>query len=87
MVTSNARSEDHFFSVNLLLKLLRSTGANADLGGLKYLYTCYTLFGKYMDHILVKFQQTRMVRNVQKFFSQKTEDLKTIFDRQSGTTI
>ena len=38
--------------------------ADVDIGSLKYLHT---LFDKYLDHMLVKFEQNRMVQTVQKF--------------------
>ena len=37
---------------------------DADIGNLKSLHT---LFDKYLDHMLVKFEQNRMVWTVQKF--------------------
>ena len=39
------------------------TTAYADVGSLKSLHT---LFGKHFDHILVKFEQNRMGRTIQK---------------------
>ena len=49
----------------------------ADIGGLKSLQT---LFDKYLDHMLVKFEQDRMVRNIQntELFDNKWL---TIFDK------
>ena len=43
---------------------------DSDIGSLKFLPT---LFGKYLDHILVKFEQNRITRNIQNFetFGQK----------------
>ena len=38
--------------------------ADADIGSLKSLHT---LFDKYLDHMLVKFEQNRMVRTIQNF--------------------
>ena len=38
------------------------TIADADIGSLKSLHT---LFDKYLDHMLVKFEQIRIVRTVQ----------------------
>ena len=38
------------------------TIADADIGSLK---SIHTLFGKYLDRMLVKFDQNRMVRTVQ----------------------
>ena len=51
------------FTVNLPLKLFRATVADADTKSLKSLHT---LFDMYLDRMLVKFEQTRMVRNIQK---------------------
>ena len=46
------------------------TITDSDIGGLKSLHT---LFDKYLNQVLVKFEQSRMVRNVQNFgaFCQK----------------
>ena len=52
------------FAVNLTLKLFRATVSNADTGSLKSLHT---LFDMYMNHMLVKFEQNRMVQNIQNF--------------------
>ena len=52
------------FAVNLTLKLFRATVANADIGNLSSLHT---LFDTYLDHTLGKFEQNRMVRNIQNF--------------------
>ena len=52
------------FAVNLPLKRFCATVANADIEGLKSLHT---LFDKYLDHILVKFKQNRVIRNIQNF--------------------
>ena len=41
-------------AVNLPLKLFPATVPNADIGGQKSLHT---LFDKYLDHMLVKFEQ------------------------------
>ena len=38
------------------------TIADADIGSLKSLHT---LFDKYLDHMLVKFEQNRVVRTIQ----------------------
>ena len=53
------------------------TIADADIGSLKSLHT---LFDKYLDYMLVKFDQNRMVRTVQNFdlFDEKWL---TIFDK------
>ena len=52
------------FAVNLSLKLFPATVANADIGSLKSLHT---LFDKYLDHMLVKFEQNRMVQTTRNF--------------------
>ena len=51
--------------------------ADAEIGSLKSLHT---LFDKYLDHRLVKFEQSRMVQTVQNFvvFGEK---LLKIFDK------
>ena len=61
-----------FFAVNLPLKLFRATVANADTKSLKSLHT---LFDMYLDHMLVKFEQNRMVQNIQKC---------ELYDKKSG---
>ena len=48
------------------------TIADADIGSLKSLHT---LFGKYLDHMLVKCEQNRMVRTVRNF---------VLFDKKNG---
>ena len=40
------------------------TIADADIGSLKSLHT---LFDKYLDHMLVKFEQNRMLQTIQNF--------------------
>ena len=55
MVTWNA--------VNLPLKLFLASIANADFGSL----VSHTLFDMYLDHMLVTFEQNRMVRTIQNF--------------------
>ena len=52
------------FAVNLPLKLFPATIANADIGSLKSLHT---LFDKYLDHMLVKFEQNCMVQTTRNF--------------------
>ena len=37
---------------------------DADIGSLKSLHT---LFEKYLDHMLVKFEQNHLIRNIQNF--------------------
>ena len=51
----------------------------ADIGNLKSLHT---IFDKYLNHMLEKFDQNRMVRNIQNFelFGKKWL---TIFERES----
>ena len=53
---SNGKS---MFVVYLQFKSSRATVANSDIGRVKPLHT---LFDKYLYHILVKFEQNRMVR-------------------------
>ena len=56
------------FAVNLPLKLSKATVANAEIGSLKSLHT---LFDKYLDHKLVKFEQNLMVQRNFELFDQK----------------
>ena len=61
------------FVVNLPLKLFPATVANAGIGRLKSLHT---LFDKYLDHMLVEFEQNYMVqttRNFELFVKSKTK--------------
>ena len=69
------------FAVNLSLKLIRTTVANADTGNLKSLCT---LFDTYLDRMLAKFEPNRMVQNVQnsRFRTKKPNFFKTNFDKQ-----
>ena len=53
-----------FFAVNLPLKLSPATVANADIGSLRSLHT---LFVKYLDHMLVKFEENCMVQTSRNF--------------------
>ena len=46
------------FAVNLTLKLFRATFANADIESLKSLHT---FLAKFLYHMLVKFEQIRIV--------------------------
>ena len=46
-----------------MLNLFRATVANGDTGSLKFLHT---LFDMCLDHMLAKFEQNRMVQNVEK---------------------
>ena len=62
---------------NLLQKLIFRSGilcyiTDADIGSLKSLSA---LFGKYLDHMLVKFEQNRMVPTIQNF---------ELFDKKNG---
>ena len=71
------------FAVNLPLKLSPATVANADIGILKSLHT---LFDKYLDYILVKFEQYCMVQSTQNFslFDKKKKEtgfLKPFFNK------
>ena len=50
---------------------------DADIGSLNSLHT---LFGKYLDHMLVNFEQNRMVRTIQNFELFDKKSL-TIFDK------
>ena len=43
------------------------TIADADIGSLKSRSHLHTLLDKYLDHMLVKFEQNRMVRTIQNF--------------------
>ena len=52
------------FAVNLPFKLFPATVANADIGSLKSLHT---LFDKYLDHMLAKFEQNYMVQPTRNF--------------------
>ena len=58
------------FAVNLPLKLFPATVANADIGSLKSLHT---LFDKYLDHMLMKFEGNCMVQTTRnsEFFDKK----------------
>ena len=61
------------FAVNLPLKLLRATVANADIGSLNSLHT---FLKKCLYHMPVKLEQNRMVQNTRNF---KLLDKKTGF--------
>ena len=73
------------FAVNLPLKLFPATIANADIGSPK---SVYTLFDKYLDHLLVKFEQNCMVQTARNFelLTKKPGFFKTIFDKAFDTT-
>ena len=65
------------FALNLPFKLFPATVANADIESPK---SFHTLFDKCSDYMLVKFDQNRMVQNIQNFelFDKKCL---TIFDK------
>ena len=67
------------FAVNLPLKLCRATIANAATRIVKSLCTLF-----HADHILAKFEPSRVVQNVQNFevWEKKTKFFKTIFDKE-----
>ena len=67
------------FAINLELKLFQPTTANVNIESVKSLPT---LFYTCLDHMLVKFEQNRMVRRIQnsEFFWQKLRFFKPIFD-------
>ena len=50
--------------IDFLGRAFYYTIADADIGSIKSLHT---LFDKFVDHMLVKFEQNRMVQTVQKF--------------------
>ena len=52
------------FAVNLPLKFFPAIVANADIGSLKSLHT---LFVKYLDHMLVNFEENCMVQTTRNF--------------------
>ena len=54
------------------IKLFPASVVNADIGSLKSLPT---LFDKYLKHMLVKFEQNRMVQTTRNF---------ELFDKRSG---
>ena len=77
---SNSSMEEVLMS-NLLQKLISElafyvTIADADIGSLK---SYHTFFDKYLDHILIKFEQNRKVQTIQKFVLFDKKWL-TIFD-------
>ena len=65
MVIKNTRSENQFCS-KFAVKILRCYRciANAGIGSLKSLHT---LFDKYLDHMLVEFEQNGMVQTTWNF--------------------
>ena len=52
------------FSAKIDFPTFYVTITGTDIGSLKSLHT---LFDRYLDHMLVKFEQNRMIRNVQNF--------------------
>ena len=68
------------FAVNLPPKLFHATVCNSDIGSLKSLHTFLT---KCLFHMLVKFEQNRMVQTARNFelFDKNVGFLKTIFDK------
>ena len=60
------------FAVNLPLKLFRTIIANADIESLKSLHTFLT---KCLYHMLVEFEQIRIVQTTRNF---------EVFDKKSG---
>ena len=79
LATVAAKSfQDKFTTKNWFSnRMFHVTIADADIGSLKSLHT---LFDKYLDHMLVKFEQNRMLRTIQNFelFDKKWL---TIFDK------
>ena len=59
-------------AINFQLKLFCATVGNAGIGSLKSLPT---LFDMWLDHIMVKFEQNRMIRYIRNF---------ELFDRNQG---
>ena len=67
------------FAVNLPVQLFPATVANADIRSLKSLHT---LCDKYLDHMLVEFEQNFTVQHIRNFeFFDKKPFFKTIFDK------
>ena len=69
------------FAVNLPLKLFRAIFANADIGSLK---SRHTFLKKCLYHMLVQFEQNRMVPTTHnfEFFDKKTGFFITGFDKE-----
>ena len=63
---------ESIFAVNLPLKLSPATVVNAEIGSLTSLHT---LFDKYLDHILEKFDQNCKVQTTRNF---------QLFDKKMG---
>ena len=76
--------EKLIFAVNFPLKLLPATVTNADIGSLKSLHK---LFDKYLDHLLVKFEQNYMVQTTRNFevFDKKTKQNKTKQEKKKSS--
>ena len=68
------------FATNFEIKLFRITVANAKIGNIKSLPT---LFDMCLDHMLVKLEENRLVRNIQNFelFHKKPGLFKALFDK------
>ena len=72
------------FAVNLPLKLFRATVANTDIGSLK---SVHIFFKKCLYHMLVKFEQHRLVlttRNFELKKKNKTKQNKTKQNKKRG---
>ena len=71
------------FAVNLPLKLFPATFVNGNIGSLKSLHT---FLKTCLYHMLVKFEQNRIVQTTQNFelFDKKTGFFKNIFDKIFG---
>ena len=67
------------FAVNFQLKLSNATVANADIKSLKSLYT---LVDKHLDHMLVEFEQNRMIQTTQNFDKKKNSFLKPFLTKR-----
>ena len=72
--------EKSIFTINLPLEHFHATVANADTGSAK---SHHTLLNTYLDHVLAKFEPSRMVRIAQNFelFDTEPSLLTTILDR------
>ena len=73
--------EKAFFAVNFPLKLFPATVANADIGSLKSLHT---FLKQCLYHMLVKFEQNRLVETTQNFelFDKKPVILKPFLTKR-----
>ena len=77
MVAGKSLNSKFTAKIDFSDRVLYVTISNADIGSLKSLHT---LFDKYLDHMLVKFEQNCMVRTIRNFelFDKKWL---TIFDK------